>query len=206
VVSERRSFDGLIAVLTAAGDLKRVARAGWVRAGVPHPESVADHSYRLARMAILFGPRLGLDVEKMLRLALLHDLAEARVGDVTPVDGISAADKHAREGAAFAEIVAGLPEGPALDDLWREYEAGASPEARAVRQLDKLEMALQALEYERLERRTGKSERRRPSRRSKDQGEPRPARWADEFWDSAGAALTDPLLADFYDELRRRRP
>ena len=206
MVGDSRSFEGLIGVLDAAGKLKRVARAGWVRVGVPRPESVADHSYRVALMAVLFGSRLGLDVEKMTRLALLHDLAEARVGDVTPVDGISSAEKHAREGAAFAEIVAGLPEGPALDDLWREYETGSSSEARIVRQLDKLEMALQALEYERAWKRTGVSGQRRSGRSRVGEGVPVPRGWADEFWETARAALTDSLLIDFYEALRRRRP
>lgn len=206
MASEPRSFYGLIQVLSAAGDLKRVTRAGWVRVGVPQPESVADHSYRVALLAILFGPRLGLDVERMTRLALLHDLAEARVGDLTPADEIGAAEKHARERAAFADIVAGLPEGPVLDDLWREYETGVSPEARAVRQLDKIELALQTLEYEHANGQPGESGPRR-SRREPARGRRRArGTWADEFWDSARAALTDPLLIDFYDELRRRRP
>jgi len=196
----------LIEVLNAAGALKRVQRAGWVRVGVPRPESVADHSYRVALMAVLFGPRLGLDVEKMMRLALFHDLAEARVGDVTPVDGMSGAEKHARERTAFAEIVGGLPEGPSLDDLWGEYEAGGSPEARVVRQLDKLEMVLQALEYERAHGQPGESRRRRSSRPRGGEGVPPRGAWADEFWETARAALTDPLLIDFYEALRRRRP
>ncbi|MGH2461439.1 MAG: HD domain-containing protein [Chloroflexota bacterium] len=206
MASEAQSFDGLIQVLSAAGVLKRVKRAGWVRVGLPQPESVADHSYRVALLAVLFGPRLGLDVERMTRLALLHDLAEARVGDLTPADGIGGSEKHAWERAAFAEIVAGLPEARSLDDLWREYETGASPEARAVHQLDKLELALQTLEYERASASERESGRRR-SRRRPTAARPRPAvAWADEFWESARAALTDPLLIALYEELRRRRP
>jgi 5'-deoxynucleotidase YfbR-like HD superfamily hydrolase len=70
--------DGLFEVLQAAGRLKTLKRAGWVRVGLPEPESVADHSFRVALLAVLFGPRLGLNGEKLVRLALLHDLAEAR--------------------------------------------------------------------------------------------------------------------------------
>ncbi len=175
--------DDLIPILEAAGRLKRVERAGWVRVGVANPESVADHSYRLALMAMLFGPRLGLNVEKMLRLALVHDLAEARLGDLTPAQGIPREEKQRREAIAFSEVVGDLPEGPALYDLWREYDAGATPEAQALRQLDKLELALQALEYE---RETGLD--------------------LDEFWNSARAALSDPLLRRAYARLRARRP
>ena len=179
-----------------------------MRVGVPHPESVADHSYRLAVMCLLIGPRLGLNADAMIRLALLHDLAEARVGDLTPVDRVTSEEKRQREAVAFAEIVEGLPEGLALDDLWREYEAGATPEARIVRQLDKLEMALQALEYERQfgARRVGRGAVRAARRgRRASAGEPGES-WADEFWATARAALTEPLLIQFYDYLWGQRP
>jgi putative hydrolase of HD superfamily len=174
---------GVLTFLEAAGHLKGLERAGWVRVGVPNPEHVADHAYRVAMLALLLAPRLGLDVGKSVQLALLHDLAEARVGDLTPADGVSPAAKRAREQAAFAAIVEGLPEGPALAGLFREYEGEATPEARAVRQLDKLEMALQALEYE---RETGLD--------------------LDQFWASARAALSDPLLIDLYDRAYAQRP
>lgn len=193
---------GLLPVLEAAGQLKNVRRAGWVRVGVPNPESVAAHSYRVALMALLFGPRLGLDTEKLLSLALIHDLAEARVGDLTPADRVSPAEKRSRESVAFGEIVAALAEGPALESLWREYLAEASPEARIIHQLDKLEMALQALEYEQARAQRQKA---RPAR-ARSHPEPPAANWADPFWESARAALHDPLLIEFYDYLRAQRP
>jgi len=235
-VSEASVFPGLIEVLEAAGQLKQTQRAGWVRVGIAHPESVAAHSYRVAVLALLLGPRLGLNVEKLLRLALLHDLPEARVGDLTPADRVTPRDKHALESTAFAEIVGGLPEGPALDALWREYAANASPEARLVHQLDKLEMALQALEYERATSGTskavsGKSEvqseetgarnqesvgesqepgdetnRRWRRRRGGRTASRTAAGWADEFWASARAALSEPLLIALYEHLSALRP
>ena len=174
---------GLLPVLEAAGTLKGLKRAGWVRVGLPDPESVADHSYRVALLALLIAPRLGLDADRAVRLALLHDLPEARVGDLTPVDGVSRPDKRAQEAAALAEIAAGLPERPALEALWHDYEEAASPEARLVRQLDKLEMALQALEYEQT---SGKN--------------------LEEFWASARAALTEPLLVLLCERLAAQRP
>lgn len=176
-------FDQLIRTFEEAGRLKSLRRAGWVRVGLPEAESVADHSYRVALMALLLGPRLGLNTNQMIRLALLHDLGEARLGDITPADRIPPEEKHAREAVALSEVVDSLPEAPALFDLWREYAQGASPEARAVRQLDKLEMAFQTLEYER-----------------------RFHRRLDEFWASVRAALTDPLLIDLYTRLELRRP
>ncbi len=187
-------------LLDAAGALKRLRRAGWIRVGIPEPESVADHSFRLALMALLFGSRLGLNVEKMVHLALIHDLAEARTGDLTPADRVTSSEKRERERVAFGQIVEKLPEGLVLDDLWREYESEASPEARIVRQLDKLEMALQALEYERLYGRYLEKLRPRTRRRASVEG------WADQFWSSARAALSEPLLIEFYDELYALRP
>lgn len=199
-----REIEGLLTILTAAGALKRLPRAGWVRVGLPDPESVADHSFRLAILAVLFGPRLGLNTEKLLRIALLHDLAEAQVGDLTPVDQVTAEEKRTREMLAFAAIVAELPEGEGLLDLWREYEDGASAEARIAQQLDKLEMALQALEYE---QRYGPTLQRLPSRFRQRLGRlPPSARWADEFWASTRAALREPLLIQFYEALWARRP
>src|SRR4051794_3581465 len=94
-------LDTLLGVLADAGRLKRLKRSGWLRVGLPDPESVADHSYRLAIMALLLGPRLGVDADRLVRLALLHDLAESRVGDLTLLDPVSSADKAALESAAF---------------------------------------------------------------------------------------------------------
>lgn len=182
-MNERDALDGVLSVLAAAGKLKRLKRAGWVRAGVPDPENVADHSYRVAMLALLLAPRLGVETEKTLKLALLHDLAEARVGDLTPADGVAPADKRAREEAAFDAIVASLPEGSALGVLFREYEDASTPEARIVRQLDRLEMAMQALEYE---RETGLN--------------------LAEFWISARAALDHPLLVQLFERLYGERP
>jgi putative hydrolase of HD superfamily len=180
---EGSSVDAILSVLADAGRLKELKRAGWVRMGIPEPESVADHTFRLALMAVLIGPRLNLNVEAMVRLALIHDLGEARVGDLTPADRVSSAEKRAREAEALGLIVDQLSEGPALFDLWREYDNGATPEARIVRQLDKLEMATQALEYER--------------QHGCD---------LSEFWLSARATLAEPLLIQMFDRLWLKRP
>ncbi|MEZ4316113.1 MAG: HD domain-containing protein [Myxococcota bacterium] len=131
--------------LLEAFALKAVDRAGWVRAGVDGPESVAAHSWGISLLVLLMLPA-GLDRERALVYAVLHDLAEAWVGDVTPHDDVP--DKHAREDAAmvaFCERVAR----PDLLAAWRAYEAQADPEARFVKQLDRLDMGLQAALYSR---------------------------------------------------------
>jgi putative hydrolase of HD superfamily len=143
-------MEELLKALTQIGNLKVLPRAGWVREQVPHPESVADHSFRSMVLALVLGPQLGVDVGKVLRLLLVHDLAESdpTVGDITPCDGVAPEEKHRRESEAMERLCAAFPSGEQVLSLWREYEEGASPEASAAKQLDALEMALQATEYE----------------------------------------------------------
>ena len=129
--------------LDAAMDrIKHLDRAGWVLAGHDAPESVAAHSWGMAVRCLQHCPE-GLDLATVLSMALVHDLAEAVVGDITPHDGVDKAEKHAQERAAMATIA------PQWLDLWDLYEAGESPEAAFVKRMDSLDMAAQAVAYER---------------------------------------------------------
>lgn len=132
------------ALLEALG-LKALPRAGWVRVGVDGPESVAAHSWGVAWLVLALLPP-ELDLERALAYAVIHDLAEVRVGDLMPTDGVSAADKNAREHRALVDL---LDERPDLVALWTRYEGQSDPESRFVRQLDRLDMALQAVWYSR---------------------------------------------------------
>lgn len=123
--------------------LKEVDRAGWKRIGVTHPESVAAHSWGVALLALLRCPS-GLDRHKLLAMAILHDLAEVEVGDLTPHDGVSKAEKRRREAAAMDRLLADRPD---LRALWDEAEEGVSPEAKLLKTLDLAEMAVQAARY-----------------------------------------------------------
>jgi putative hydrolases of HD superfamily len=125
--------------------LKEVQRAGWLRAGVTEPESVAAHSWGMALIALLRCPP-ELDRERVLALCLLHDIGEAIIGDITPHDGISREVKRHRERAAAARLLGAWPR---LWGLWEDYEQQRSPEARFVKELDRLDMALQAERYRR---------------------------------------------------------
>ncbi|KAG9097930.1 hypothetical protein FS749_005076 [Ceratobasidium sp. UAMH 11750] len=93
-----------------------------------------------------------LDVPKCVMMSVVHDLAEAVVGDIAPWEGISREEKAARERAGMRSMLSDmLHDGPAakrIEALWEEYEAQTTPEARFVKDLDRLEMALQASEYE----------------------------------------------------------
>jgi putative hydrolase of HD superfamily len=135
----------MIDLLDEALALKDVTRAGWLRVGVDNPESVAAHSWGICWLVIALDIP-GIDQHKALKLAVVHDLAEARVGDITPHDGISQAEKQARERAAIESM---LQDRPDLQGLWTEYDDGTSPEAMLVHDLDRLDMALQAVRYAR---------------------------------------------------------
>lgn len=135
--------------LGLAGRLKETPRAGWGLRGIADPESVADHSFRVGLLALVLSRRADppLDRERCVAMALVHDLAECIVGDITPYDGISTAEKHRREREAMERLAAMLGDGEVLR-LWEEYQAAETAEARFVKDLDKLETVLQAAEYE----------------------------------------------------------
>jgi len=139
-VSELR--DRLIEIL----ELKELPRTGWLRVGVASPESVAAHSWGVAWLVLALCPE-GVDRGRALGMAVLHDLAEVRVGDLTPHDGVDRVEKVAREQRALEELLSPVPGGGDLAALWREFEAGRSAEARFVLACDRLDMALQAARY-----------------------------------------------------------
>lgn len=145
------SLKGLGEFLRIVGRLKRLPRTGWLESRIKDPESVADHSFRTAVLAMILADLEGLDVEKVIRMALLHDLAEAEIGDLTPEAKKGMGEECTRaEGEAFRRILSELPERLAEDylKLIKEYRDASTPEAELVSETDKAEMLLQALEYE----------------------------------------------------------
>ncbi|KAH9280454.1 HD domain-containing protein 2 [Echinococcus granulosus] len=136
--------------LLACGKIKRTVRAGWTRHGVNEPENVADHMYRMALLSALLPSTEDFKPDKVMKMAIIHDLAECVVGDITPFCGISVEEKHAREEAALISLCKELPSelGNELVSLWKEYEERKTPEAVVCKDLDKFEMILQAYEYE----------------------------------------------------------
>ncbi|XP_043195811.1 5'-deoxynucleotidase HDDC2-like isoform X2 [Amphibalanus amphitrite] len=132
------------------GKLKHLKRTGWVRCDVTEPETVAGHMYRMSIMAMVAAGRAHVDQTRAVKMALVHDLAEALAGDITPHCGVSDGDKHARELAALETMVQPLDDRVASEimALFVEYESNQTAEARFVHDLDKLDMILQADEYE----------------------------------------------------------
>ena len=133
-----------------AANLKNISRQGWVdKLSLDSPESVADHSYSMAIMSMVISDLEDYNSEKILKMVLLHDLAESKIGDYTP-DQISKEKKKELENKAFFEIVRDLPDRVRIQYLkiWEEYQENNSPESKIVHQIDRLEMVLQAKLYQ----------------------------------------------------------
>jgi putative hydrolase of HD superfamily len=130
--------------------LKRIQRKGWVRAHVKKPESVADHTYACAMLSMIASDLGGLDTERLVRMALLHDLPESITGDLTPRQKQKLGHKVALlEKRAAIDTVASLPSRISRKylSLMEEYWKQRSEESRILRDVDKIEMSLQALAY-----------------------------------------------------------
>ena len=133
-----------------AANLKKISRQGWVdKLSLNHPESVADHSYSMAIISMVISDMRKYDSEKILKMVLLHDLAEAKIGDITP-NQLSKEKKKLLENNAFNEIIDNLPKNIKSQylELWQDYQENISAESKFVHQVDKLEMALQAKLYQ----------------------------------------------------------
>ena len=140
-------MEDLVKFIHRIGRLKDVKRSGWCTRNIHGPESVADHSFRTALLALVLTDGSKLDKNKCIQMALIHDLGESLIGDITPLDNMSEEKKHYIEMKAIKTLIKDI--GPTeILDLWSEYECRQSPEAKFVYELDRIEMLLQALEYE----------------------------------------------------------
>lgn len=182
-------------LLLESTTLKRMPRTGWAMRGVPYVESVADHSFGIAFLALALAEIVNeaaspeghrLDLEKVLVMALLHDLAEARLTDLpaSAVRLIPEEIKSRAEQQAMAAMLAPLPGAGRLQALWQEFEDRTSPEGRLVRDADKLEMMIQCLRYEQAG-----------------------SRGLGEFWDGMDRLSWHyALCGEIYERLRAMRP
>jgi putative hydrolase of HD superfamily len=147
---------GLITLLAELMKLKAVPRMGWLLRGVRDVESVAAHSFGVAFIAMMLADRalargMQVEVERVLRMALLHDLTEARTGDLpsTIKRYFGSATLKAADESVMREMLSSLGWlGESYLELWLDYEHRASLEARLVKGADKLDLLLQAYEYE----------------------------------------------------------
>lgn len=170
-----------------AGKLKVTKRTGWIMQGVKNPESVAEHSYRLSLLAMILAEESGVNQLKLIKMALVHDLAEGIVGDIVLEKGSkqisSPEEKFKKESGAMKKIFSNLKEGEEYYNLWLEYEKQESKEAKLLKQLDKIEMVMQALEYEK-------------------EHDPKKL---DEFWVNTKKYLKDEHLITLFNKLNKLR-
>lgn len=137
--------------------LKRLDRTGWTLRGLPNgTESVAAHSFGVSATAMLLADKLiaqgvVIDVEKILRMALLHDWAETRVGDMprTATSYFGSAARKQAETAAFSDIVRDVEAERLYASLYDDYEQRNSLESRLVKAADVLDLLVQVLALER---------------------------------------------------------
>lgn len=152
----------MIDSLLKALDLKEEKRTGWELRNIEQPESVADHSWGTALLCLINAEKEGVDTSKCVKMAIVHDLAEAETGDFVTcdVDGkqeVEKEEKEELESEAIELLTAGL-ESDQIDQLWKEYEERETEEARFVKDMDLIDMCLQALKYERQQRYDPKEE------------------------------------------------
>jgi putative hydrolase of HD superfamily len=138
--------------------LKTTHRAGWRRFGISNCESISDHMYRMSIITMMAPSSLSskLDMAKCTRMALIHDMAESLVGDITPVDPVSKEEKSRRESETMDYIcdkllgkMNGGLNGREVREIWQEYEDSKTQESLFVHDVDKIELLLQMVEYER---------------------------------------------------------
>lgn len=164
----------ILSLLIELQRLKRLDRTGWILRGLPNgTESVGAHSFGVSVTAMVLADRMRgegvkLDIEKVLRMSLLHDWAETRVGDMprTANEFFGADVRKRAEKAAFHRIVESVDTGDRLyHQLHDEYEDRNSLEAKLVKAADVIDLLVEALALERAG-----------------------ARGLDEFWDVAADA------------------
>jgi len=137
---------GMLGFLQAAEHLKDTLRSGRTRTG--RPESTAEHSWRLCLMVLVFERELeGVDIQKLLKLCVVHDLGEALSGDIPAPLQTGGGARQARERRDFQKLCAALPADVAADllALFDEYAEAITPEAKLAKGFDKLETMLQHL-------------------------------------------------------------
>lgn len=179
-----KHIDTIVEIYFQINHLKHLLRQGWLRRGIPEDkcESVGDHSFAVALFAMMIAKKHfpQLDMVKVLKMSLVHDLGEIDGGDITPFDGIDKKEKHAIEEKGIRKMFEGFPEGGEYTDLWLEFEENRSKEAKFVKQIDKLEMAMQAAVY--------------AKQYDKD---------LNEFIESARESVDDEKLIELLDELKK---
>jgi len=172
----KKELNKILDFLVEIGKLKKMKRRGWVMRKVKNPESIADHAFRTAILAWVLSSFKNLNTNKIVKMALVHDLCEIWAGDTTPYDPFLnkiknkkelaellktwprfsqkekikfAKEKFKKELKGLKKVLFSLPKHlqKEMMHLWLEYEKGITKEGRFLKQLDRIENLIQALEY-----------------------------------------------------------
>ena len=148
---EGRNSLPIIELFFEFNNLKSLYRQGWLHHGIPKDqcETVAEHTLGVTLLALLLADEYfpALDQTKLIRMGLLHDFGEIYAGDIVP-GRMSLADKHELEKKSVERVLLRLPKGRDYLAIWQEFEDGQTAEARFMKEIDRLEMGLQASVYE----------------------------------------------------------
>ncbi len=169
------------------GKSKRLPRTGWAREKVKNPESAAEHSFRVGVFAMMLAERLGVDKDKLMKMALIHDLGAALTEDMVwirwGVVDLKARDRKEREEIkGIVSLFNDIEGGNEYIKIFEEMTLRSSKEAKIFWQVDKLEMALQALEYEQEQRKN-----------------------LEEFFATADLYIKHPVLREMFEEILSQR-
>jgi putative hydrolase of HD superfamily len=182
----------LVKFFETVSRLKDVERAGWTERGVKKPETSADHTLMVALMVLVLGKGKKIDLDKAVKMALIHDLPESIVGDIISKDKWEAGGKMWKKEITKLERKAmhdlsSLSGSKEILELWEEFDEQKTPESQCVDQVDRLATIFQAMEYH----------------KSGNFREPLPG-----FWDENGISpIKDPelrkLLESFLREIKK---
>ncbi len=178
----------LVDFLANTAKSKKIVRTGWVMMSIKDPESVAEHSFQLSIWAMTLAEELGVNKDKLIQMAIMHDLCETITGDLvwsrgSLIDMQKRVEKEKLEKEGVAKLFKGIGKSQEYVKLFDEMIARSSQESRVFWQLDKLEMAMQALAYEQSD--------------EKD---------LEEFFINTELQVHHPLLKKILKEIQKQRP
>lgn len=177
----------MVDFMAIIGKSKRLLRSGWVREKIKDPESIAEHSFRITVLAIVLADQLGVDKEKLMKMTFVQDLGEITTGDLVfergeLIDIKKKGEKEIKEKEGVKNILRDIGADKEYIKIFEEMIERSSEEAKIFWQIDKLEMAMQALEYE-------KNQNKR----------------LDEFFINADIQIKTPILKKIMQEILNRR-
>lgn len=195
-----KSFNEDIKLAEKVYELKDLERRGWVLRGIDNPESVAAHSWGTSFLTVMFSNYKDsddFDVEVALKIAIIHDIAEVEIGDIPrrveeEKQEVSPTSKKIMEEEAIKKIFG--DEYNNIVDIWKKYEKSNSHEAIFVRDMNMIDMCLQALKYERDKRYDENSKNEEFSKYEK----------LDEFFATTKSRLGTNIGVELYKMIRKK--